>query len=541
MIEIASKCRITKVSHAFTRIYAYTARVERTTPQRHTGTYARDTVHTGMNACATYFLIAIAALVPAASAQNLGSTVTISTIPDGAYYSVDGQIFTHATSAIWPAGSKHILSADVEQDGVLNKTKLTFGGWSFGNTALPGGNIVTITADPSITSYTATFSVQYALSLIFFSCPDATNCHGPGTVYQGSAPFTSSQDIYEGAGASVILMASPNPGFVFAGWVPGAGQVIQGPIDTVTMNGPVSVYPEFQVARPINLATSPGGLQVLADRAPVLTPVTLEWGWNTTHSVGPVSPQEDRTGNWWVFSSWSDGGGATHAYQVGQVLEPDTVTATYVPGVAVALGTSPANLKLSIDGRDNWPTYGFVWGVGETHQLVAPAQQTDTQGRAWAFSSWSNGGAASQALTIPASAAGMGIRLTATYTPMGQLTVSSSLAGLAVQVDGASCATPCSVVRPVGTTVRVSAPASVPQANGSRQDFLGWPGTLRRLERDADRYADYDQRELSSDEPALGVLGAAQRRVVEHAAGLAGRLLRFADQRGGDGHGVTRV
>jgi len=411
-------------------------------------------------------------------AQSLGSTTTISTIPEGAYYSVDGQIYTHATSAIWPAGSKHVLSADPEQDGTGSKTKLTFTSWQYGNTTLPGGDTVTITADPAITEYHATFSVQYAVSLVFFSCPDPAHCPSPGTIYQGTTPYTSDQDIYAQAGGTMVLLASPNPGYVFAGWAPGPGQAIQGPVDTVTLSAPVIVHPQFQVARPISLATVPAGLQVLADRAPVTTPVTLDWGWNSTHSVGPVSPQEDRFGSWWVFSSWSDGGAATHAYQVAQLSQPDTLTATYVAGAPVAFTTSPANLKLKIDGRDNWPTYSFVWGVGETHHLEAPLQQTDAQGRVWAFSSWSNGGAAVQDLTVPASAAGLGIRLSATYTPLGHLTVTSSLASLAVQVDGTtSCATPCDIVRPVGTTVRVSAPLSVPLGTGSRQDFLGWPGS----------------------------------------------------------------
>jgi uncharacterized protein (TIGR03437 family) len=424
------------------------------------------------------FLIAIAAaLAPVYRAQSLGSTVRVSTIPDGAYYSVDGQIYTHATSAIWPAGSKHILSADVEQDGVQMKTKLTFGSWQYGTTTLPGGNTVAITADPSINEYHAVFQEQYALSLVFFSCPDPAHCPSPGTIYQGTQPYTSDGDIYAAAGATVVLLASPNPGYVFAGWAPGPGQVIQGAVNTVTLHTPVIVRPQFQVARPINLATAPAGLQVLADRAPVTTPVELDWGWNSTHSVGPVSPQEDRFGAWWVFSSWSDGGAPTHAYQVPQVSRPDTLTATYVAGAPIALTTSPPNLKLKIDGRDNWPSYGFVWGVGETHHLEAPLQQTDAQGRVWAFSAWSDGGAAVHDLTVPTSAGGVGIRLNATYTPLGHLTVTSSLPTLAVQVDGTTCATPCDVVRPVGTTVRVSAPGSVPQGDGSRQDFLGWPGS----------------------------------------------------------------
>ena len=272
----------------------------------------------------------------------------------------------------------------------------------------------------------------------------------------------------------------PNPGYVFAGWLPGPNQVIQGLPDTVTMTAPVSVYPMFQVARRINLATVPAGLEVLADRAPVTTPTTLEWGWDSTHSVGTISPQQDVTGHWWVFSSWSDGGAANHAYQVADVIAADTLTATFVPAAQILLTTAPQGLNLTVDGRSNWPTYNFTWGVGETHILQAPAQQTDAQGRIWAFASWSNGGSATQSLTVPASAADTGIRLVAIYNPVEHLTVTSSLAGLTVTVNGASCGTPCDIQCPVGTQVRVSAPATVPLGTARAPTSVGGPAALRR-------------------------------------------------------------
>src|SRR5262249_36561361 len=49
--------------------------------------------------------------------------------------------------------------------------------------------------------------------------------------------------------------------------------------------------------------------------------------------------------------------------------------------------------------------------------------------------------------------------------------------GLAVKVDGADCATPCDIQRPIGTLVKVSAPASIPSGDNSRGDFDGWPGS----------------------------------------------------------------
>jgi uncharacterized protein (TIGR03437 family) len=248
-------------------------------------------------------------------------------------------------------------------------------------------------------------------------------------------------------------------------------------MNTVNLTGPVSVYPIFKQAKKINLLTVPDGLELLADRTKVPTPTVLEWGWDTSHTLGVISPQQDNSGKWWAFQSWSDGGASTHAYQVAATQAAETVTAKFVAGASTLLATAPAGLALKIDGRSNWPSYGFIWGIGETHHLEAPAQQTDAQGRIWAFSAWSNGGPAVQDFTVPAIAADNGVHLTATYNSVGHLTITSLTANLTVQVDGKDCATPCDVQGPVGSTVRVSTPPSLPLGDGVRADFLGWPGS----------------------------------------------------------------
>jgi uncharacterized protein (TIGR03437 family) len=145
--------------------------------------------------------------------------------------------------------------------------------------------------------------------------------------------------------------------------------------------------------------------------------------------------------------------------------------------------TSPAGLSLTIDGRSNWTSYTFLWGVGETHTVSAPARQTDAQGNLWAFSAWSNGGGATQSITVPQSAVPGGMRFVATYTALAQLTVTSAIAGLTVMVNGGACVTPCVFVSAPGAQVDVSAPPSVPLSAVSREDFLGWsngagPGDL---------------------------------------------------------------
>jgi uncharacterized protein (TIGR03437 family) len=418
----------------------------------------------------------LAALAPRCPAQNLGAATRIVTVPPGLRFTVDGQVFQGAASAVWPTGSKHTLQV-LDQTEFQLGTQFVFKDWEFSGVSFPGNPII-ITADPSIAEYDAVFTVQYDLRLIFFSCGDPASCRfGPGVIYAGNTAYSSDQDIWVGANSSVTLLAFPNPGYVFAGWLAGRNQVIQGLQDTVTLTGPVSVYPMFQTARSINLATVPAALQVLADRAPVTTPTTMEWGWDSIHSVGVISPQLDLTGHRWVFSSWSDGGAINHAYQVAEIIAPDTLTANFAPAATLTLSTSPAGLSLTVDGRSNWPSNNFIWGEGETHTLQAPAQQTDSQGRVWAFASWSNGGPATQSFTVPAGAADQGMRLTATYTPVGHLTVNSSLAGLTVKVDGASCATPCDIQRPVGTQVRVAAPPTVPLGDSTRADLSAWSGS----------------------------------------------------------------
>jgi uncharacterized protein (TIGR03437 family) len=421
------------------------------------------------------------ALAPVFRAQTQGTLTRITPVPDGAGYMVDGQYYQHASSALWPEGSKHTLSVPLAVQSSQLRTQYTFRDWEF-----PGGsfalNPVVVTASSSISEYRAVFDTTYALGVVFISCPDLSNCPSPGTILVNGSPYIATTDVYVGANSTQILQAFPNPGYVFAGWQPGANQVIMGFQDTVTVTGPMTVYPLFQVARKVNLATDPPGLPLLADRALVPTPTTMEWGIGSVHTVGANSPQKDTVGKYWAFQSWSDGGDLNHAYTVASSSMPTSLTAKYVGAGLVTVLTQPTGLKVKIDGQYNVldPTF-FAWGAGETHHLEAALQQTDAQGRVWKFASWSNGGAATQDIVVPPDAVTNGMRVTATYAPLTKLTVTSSLAGLSIKMDGVACTTPCVTLRDPGTQVTLSAPASVPQGDGSRADFDGWGGTAGDL------------------------------------------------------------
>jgi uncharacterized protein (TIGR03437 family) len=421
------------------------------------------------------------ALAPVFRAQDGSSITRIRTEPPDAYYSVDGTSYSSTSGAVWPAGSKHVIYALSPQTPPGKpKVRYVWKEWDFGDGQIKF-NPATVTASSSIPEFVGKFDVSYALTFVYFDCPDPSNCSSPGVIYANDMPVTYSQDIYFTAGAQVTLLAIPNPGWVFIGWGGATDQIITGFQNKVTLNAPQVVYPKFQPARKITLQSVPAGLQVLADRAPVNTPITLDWGMSTVHSLGPVTPQRDAQGKWWAFQSWSDQGAANHAYQVGTANNSDTITATYVPAASVSLFTSPLGLPLKIDGAlTTWTPqnpYYFNWGVGEKHHLEAPAQQTDPQGRVWKFASWSNGAPAVQDITVPLDADTTGgMSLTATYSQLGKLTVTSPVSSLSVKIDGADCPTPCEVLRDLGQKVRVSAPASIPISDTSRLDFNGWPG-----------------------------------------------------------------
>jgi len=421
------------------------------------------------------------AMAPVFRAQDALSVTRIRTVPPDAYYTVDGKTYTGPSSAIWPDGSKHTIAVITPQNPPGQpKVRYIFSQWQFGGGTITF-NPATITGSSAIPEYVGNFTVEYALSLVFFDCPDPAHCASPGSIYVNGAPYNSNADIYLGQGSQAILQAFPNSGYVFVGWQAANGQLITGFQNTVSMNGPTEVYPKFQPARKISIGTIPAGLTVLADRAPVVTPATLDWGMNTTHSLGPVSPQQDINGKYWIFSSWSDGGAANHAYQVGASNSSDAVTATYIPGAAVSIVTQPAGLPLKIDGVSTTllplNSQYYTWGVGETHKVEAPLQQTDSQGRIWKFTSWSNGGDAAQQVTVPADADTTGgMKLVANYTQLGKVTLTSSVSGLSLQVDGTACTVPCELVRDMGQKVRISAPANISLSDSSRLDFNGWPG-----------------------------------------------------------------
>ncbi len=471
--------------------------------------------------------------------STIGVTVGLSQA--GPIFYVDGQQYSSAQVFLWPTGSTHILQfpysivlgqAVEYQSSNDDQARWTFGGWVDNLGLLAGvgsSNVVTVTVVPGLTSVIGSVTELFELSIIF---PSGTGSGGTnpgctmppfspspgfggwGLVYIDNVCYSDTTSVYVAAG-SLSLSEFAFPGYGFVGFQVG-GSPPNRTLTTYNLTQPgeaITVY--FAPAKLVSFRTSPLGLQVTVDDVTIDTPPTAPtvslptsninpgctpyWASlpvgtpagvmplcigdfdflpGSTHQIGAPPTQQDATGAWWVFSSFNDGIGQNGAYVTNANTSlPDAVIADFVPGMQSAILTNPAGLKISIDGSSVWQNYNFVWAQGSTHTLVAPATQVDSSGRTWQFVSWSNGGSASQTITVPTSSTtGAGFSVTANYTLLGQTQITSIPTGLTFTVGGASCTTPCTLNQPSGTQIQVTIPASIAESAGSELNFVSWSG-----------------------------------------------------------------
>lgn len=393
---------------------------------------------------------------------------------------VDGTPYTGPVTLFWPEGSKHILSIPAVQE-IATGIRCTATGWvgvhrdREENKA--DGLTIAVTAHRDITAFKATGTLDYRLSIQIVSqgtLPAYFDCtQGPryGKIYVNGQCFATNAELWVPADSEVLLQGYPPEGFVFNGWQPdlGASQAFE---SRFLMNRPILLYALFAPAVRVTLLTEPPELELLADRTRVRAPITLDWGEGSRHTLAPVSPQMDEWGRWWVFDSWSNGQPAQHVYVPGKANVPERVTARFVRGAQVSFLTDPPGMNLTVDGRDNWPSLNFIWGVGTAHQVAAPAEQ-EFRGRRWAFAGWSNGGPAVQQVTVPEAAAEQGFRLVARYELLGRLRIVSAHE-VPVQVNGSLCRTPCVLDLAQGSTVALRARPVVELDEWRRLEFAGW-------------------------------------------------------------------
>ena len=142
----------------------------------------------------------------------------------------------------------------------------------------------------------------------------------------------------------------------------------------------------------ITIQTAPAGLQFTVDGGAAQTaPQTLNLSLGT-HTIAVATPQSGAVGTQYVFSSWSDGGAASHSIAVGSSAA--TYTATFSTQYRLTVSASPAA------GGTVAPASGNFYNAGTVVSISA------TPNSGYTFSGWTGSvaSASSASTTVTMSA-----------------------------------------------------------------------------------------------------------------------------------------
>src|SRR5437667_320506 len=187
-------------------------------------------------------------------------------------------------------------------------------------------------------------------------------------------------------------------------------------------------------------------------------PASFWWDDGSSHQVQAPSPQNVSADVRYMWSSWSDGGGATHLVTANTAL---TLVATFVEEDAMRISTSPVGLAFMADGTTYSSATTFWLTPGSYHTVAVSTLQSGTPGVRYRFTSWSDGGAASHVVAFTASTS-----IEANFSAEYYLDVNSSVSGASGSGWYAAGATATASV----------ADDTFAVAPGERLAFRGWSG-----------------------------------------------------------------
>jgi len=413
----------------------------------------------------------------AAFGQTAWVATRISTQPTGAAVIVDGTEYRGTNDFFWAPGSTHALSVKPEQVEFSAGLRYTFRAWrNSSGQNLGAGTALTLVAGSSPGNILAVFDVEYALSLRLYACheEDPSLCPDrPGVVFINGRLYNSDVMLWMQPGVLLEVSARAEPGFVFAGW-DNAFPDRQAAAQSFAMTGPIELVPQFARAADVRIVTEPAGLRVSINGTVSKAPVSLAPAVGSSLLLRAISPQTDAAGHYWFFDSWSDQGEQEHRYEVKAIVDAQCVTARYVMGLPVGIVTEPPGLHIEVDsGRERSGT-NFFWAAGSRHRLVAPSEQTGTDGRRYRFRQWEDGSTDPVREVVASGAAEQAQIFVARYEVLGRVIVESTPPGVRFRIGASECQTPCTLDVAPGGSVEIVPPEAVPVSAGTRWDFAGW-------------------------------------------------------------------
>lgn len=336
-------------------------------------------------------------------------SLTFQTSPSGLSIQVAGVTYTSPQTIALSIGDQVSLNAVTPQT-IGGNTRYNFTGWSNG----PVTTGQTITVPSSAASYTASYSTQYLLSI-------AVAPAGSGSV--AASPFSA--DGYYASGQAVQLTATANSGYQFSSWtgaVPGSTSPT-----SVTMSGPRSQTANFTAAAcsySLSSASASFGSSGGTGSFNVTTTAGCNWSVTNVPAWVSVTSGANGTGSGTVNYTVTANGGAARNVSLAAGGQSHTISQSGAQ-VNLTFQTSPAGLSIQVAGVTYTSPRTVSVNVGDQLSFSAITPQLNAGATRYNFTGWSNGGALSQTITVPASPA----TYTASYSTQFLLAVSANPAG----------------------------------------------------------------------------------------------------------------
>jgi hypothetical protein len=363
--------------------------------------------------------------------------VTITTAPAGLLVQVDGAQYTAPVTLTWTSGTTHTLNAPTQQASSTSRS--VFDSWSNGGSAFQ-----TVTAPSTNTTYTASYRTQFLLT---------TSVTGGGTIQIGSP----SADGFYDAGSTVNLTAVPSVGGQFQNWT-GSVTSTQNPLPLV-MDSPKNITANFTPGGNAVITSVPSGLQVTVDGVQYTTPQSFTWTPGSSHVVSaPTQIGSSPTRQ--VFANWSNGGSATQT--IIAPAQQTFYTATYITQHLLTTNVVGAGTVTA-----NPPSADGFYAAGTSVFLTAIPAVGST------FINWTGGASGSSNPVAVVMDAPKSVTANIN-TPPAAITVTTSPAGLSVQVDGVVYTTPQTFQWAVGSQHTLAALSPQNAVAGTRSIFTGW-------------------------------------------------------------------
>ena len=180
-------------------------------------------------------------------------------------------------------------------------------------------------------------------------------------------------------GKNVQISATANSGWTFNGWSDGGAQT-----HTITVPSGGATYTASFTQNLPSTAT-------ISVQASPSNGGTVSGGG--TYNVATSQQITAAANSGWTFTSWSDGGAQTHNITVpaGGVAYTATFTQNPLPTATISVVASPSNGG-TVSGSG-------MYNIGMSQQISATANS------GWTFISWSDGGAQTHDITVPAGGA----------------------------------------------------------------------------------------------------------------------------------------